>query len=90
MKNQAVGVYVLIRKEIGETRKRRSGLEDTASNTEDRWIKAEILSVGQVGEAEFGLKAGQTVLYDKHAGQPLTIEGEKLHMITARDVALIL
>lgn len=90
MKNQAIGIYVLIRKAVGEVRKRRSGLEDTASTTEDRWIKAEIISVGQVGESEFGLKAGQTVLYDKHAGQPLTVDGEKLHIIRASDISLIL
>lgn len=90
MQNQAVGQYVLIKKALGEERKRRSGLVDTASNTEDRWVKADVISVGQIGEAEFGLKAGQTVLYDKHAGQPLTIKGEKFHMIRATDVAIIL
>jgi co-chaperonin GroES (HSP10) len=63
---------------------------DTASTTEDRWIKADIISTGSVGKSDFGLEDGQTVLYDKHAGQPLTIEGEKYHMIKATDVALVL
>lgn len=87
---RAIGNYVLIKKVQGEERKRRSGLTDTASTTEDRWIKAEIVSVGHVGQNEFGLKEGQVVLYDKHAGQPLTVEGDKFHMITSTDVSLIL
>ena len=90
MGKRAIGAYVLIRKTLGETRQRKSGLIDTASNTEDRWVKAEIISVGDVAKSEFGLGSGQVILYDKHAGQPVTVNGEKLHIIMANSVALVL
>lgn len=87
---QAVGRFVLIEKDKATTQKRRSGLE-TPTGTEDRFIKGKILSVSEnIGEKEFGLKEGQEILFDKHAGQPLKIDGNPYHMITCNDVAIIL
>ena len=90
MIKQAVGIYVLIKTKAGQTRTRKSGLHVPAA-LEDRFLIGEIVSASEgVGKKEFGLEAGQTVLYDKHSGQKITIEGEDYLMITCRDVGLII
>lgn len=90
MRKQAVGAFVLIKPKVGETRMRRSGIEVPAA-MQDRFLTGEIISASeQIGKEEFGLESGQQILFDKHAGQKLTIEGEDYLMITCRDVAMIL
>lgn len=87
---RAVGRFVLIEKDKATTQKRRSGIE-TPTGSEDRFIKGKVLSSSKnVGEKEFGIKEGQEILFDKHAGQPLKIDGKSYHMITCNDVAIIL
>jgi co-chaperonin GroES (HSP10) len=86
----AVGLFVLIQPRIGQTRTRKSGLEVPAA-LEDRFLLGQIISASEKeGKGEFGLEAGQEVLYDKHAGQKLTVAGEDYLLITCRDVALII
>jgi len=90
MKKQAVGAFVLIKPKIGETRMRKSGLEVPAA-MQDRFLIGDVISASEkIGKEEFGLEAGQVVLYDKHSGQKLNIEGEDYLMVTCRDVAMII
>jgi co-chaperonin GroES (HSP10) len=89
MTKQAVGLYVLIKHKAGQTRMRKSGLE-IPTEMEDRFVLGEIISAStSIGKEEFGLEAGQQVLYDKHAGRQVRVEGEDYLMVTCRDVALI-
>jgi len=73
-----------------QTQKRKSGLE-IPSEMEDRFVLGDIISASEsIGKQEFGLEAGQTVLYDKNAGQTLRIDGEDFKMVTCRDIAMIM
>jgi co-chaperonin GroES (HSP10) len=90
MTRQAVGIYVLIKSKAGETRMRKSGLEIPA-DMEDRFVTGIVVSASEsIGKKEFGLEADQEVLFDKHAGRQLRLEGEDYLMVTCRDIALIL
>jgi len=88
---QAVGGYVIIQHELGQTRKRSSGLE-VPSELADRFLRGKIYAASEeVGKKEFGLEAGQTVLYDKHAGHEIKgVDGVEYKIITCRDIAVIL
>ena len=88
---QAVGGYVLIQHLVGQTRKRSSGLE-VPTELADRFLRGTIMSASEeVGKKEFGLEAGQDVLYDKHAGHEIKgADGQEYKVITVRDVAVIL
>lgn len=89
MVKQAVGIYVLIKHKTGQTRMRKSGLE-IPTEMEDRFVLGEIVSASEsIGKEEFGLEAGQEILYDKHAGRSVRIEGEDYLMVTCRDIAMI-
>lgn len=76
---------------MGQTRKRSSGLE-IPTELSDRFLRGTITSVSEeIGAKEFGLKEGQEVLYDKHAGHEIKgVDGEDYKIITCRDVAVIL
>lgn len=90
MKNQAVGVYVLMEYKLGQTTMRKSGLE-IPSEMEDRFVLGTIVSASDsIGKEEFGLEAGQEVLFDKHAGQKKRIEGKDYLIVTCRDIAMII
>lgn len=88
---KAVGIYVIVETVKNQTRKRKSGLE-VPVELSDRFILGKIHSVSEeIGEKEFGLEAGQEILYDKHAGHELkNIEGQDFKLISCRDVAVIL
>ena len=74
----------------GEERVRKSGLV-VPTKLSDRFIGGVIKSASNVGKDEFGLEAGQHVLYDKHAGHDVKdIDGESYRVITCRDVAVVL
>jgi co-chaperonin GroES (HSP10) len=87
---KAVSVYLIIKKEKGQVRTSKSGL-DIPAEMNDRFIKASIISASELGKEEFGLEAGQEVLYDKHAGHEFKgVDGESYRIITCRDVAVVL
>lgn len=88
---RAVGIYVLIKQTKGETRQRKSGLQ-VPTQLSDRFVGGVIHSVSQeIGKDEFGLKEGQKILFDKHAGHDIKgTDGETYKVITCRDVAVVL
>jgi co-chaperonin GroES (HSP10) len=88
---QAVGGYVLIQHLVGQTRKRSSGLE-VPTELADRFLRGTVVSASEeIGKKEFGLQAGQDVLYDKMAGHEIKgIDGQEYKVITVRDIAVIL
>ena len=55
-------------------------------DTDNRYIKAEIISTGNLVE---GLKDGDIVFYDKHAGHGISWKDELYRVIQSRDVVLI-
>ena len=87
---KAVGVYVVIKQNKGEIRKRKSGLQ-VPTKLSDRFIGGVIYSASEIGKDEFGLSEGQQVLYDKHAGHDIKgVDGEDYKVITCRDIAVVL
>ena len=83
---KAVNDYIIVDKEkIGP--KKIGGLiitEDLDEN--NRYIKATIISTGNLID---GLKDGDVVYYDKHAGHGITWEDTMYQVIRGRDVVLV-
>jgi len=83
---KAVNDYIVVDKEkIGP--KKIGGLILTEDLDEDnRYIKATIISTGNLIE---GLKDGDVVHYDKHAGHGITWRDTMYQVIRGRDVVLV-
>ncbi len=83
---KAVNDYIVVDKEkVGP--KKVGGLILTEDLDQDnRYIKATIISVGDLVK---GLKDGDVVYYDKHAGHGITWKEEMYQVIRARDVVLV-
>ena len=83
---KAVNDYIVVDKEkVGP--KKIGGLiitEDLDEN--NRYIKATIISTGNLID---GLKDGDVVYYDKHAGHGITWEDTMYQVIRGRDVVLV-
>jgi len=83
---KAINNYVVVDK-IKEEPKMVAGLimtDDT--DVDNRYIKAKIISAGNLVE---GLKDGDTIYYDKHAGHAITWKNDLYQVIQARDVVLV-
>lgn len=85
---QALSHYIVIRK-IKEEPKRVAGLIVTEEkNTELRYLKAEIVSVGDLVQHE-KIVPGAIVLYDRHAGNGIQWDDEFLHVVRLPDIASV-
>lgn len=83
---KAVNYYLIVDK-IKEAPKKVGGLELTEKQNKDvRYLKGKVVSAG--GEVK-GIKDGDVVRYDKHAGHGIEY-GEKLYyVIKAGDIVLV-
>ena len=83
---EAINDYVIV-DIIKEEPKKVSGLILTDETDEsNRYKKANIISVGNLVE---GVKEGDSIFYDKHAGHGITWADTMYHVIRARDVVLV-
>ena len=83
---QAINDYVIVDK-IKEEPKKVSGLILTDNTDEDnRYKKANIISVGNLVE---GIKNGDVIFYDKHAGHDIGYNDELYRVIRMRDIVLV-
>ena len=83
---KAVNHYIIVEK-IKQGPKKVGGLILTEEVDEDnRYIKAKIISVGNLVE---GIKEKDVVYYDKHAGHGIQHENILYYVIQSRDVVLI-
>tara|TARA_R100000655_G_scaffold15929_1_gene35106 strand:+ start:535 stop:792 length:258 start_codon:yes stop_codon:yes gene_type:complete len=83
---KAINYYIVI-ENIKEGPKKISGLimtDDT--DVDNRYSKAKIISTGNLVE---GLKDGDIVYYDKHAGHAISWKDKLYHVIQNRDVVLV-
>ena len=83
---RAINHYI-IAKNIKTEPKKVAGLimtDDT--DVDNRYIKAEIISTGNLVE---GINEKDIVYYDKHAGHGITWADTMYHVIRARDVVLV-
>ena len=83
---QAINDYVIV-DIIKEEPKKVSGLILTDKTDEDnRYKKANIISVGNLVE---GVKEGNSIFYDKHAGHDIGYNDKLYKVIRMRDIVLV-
>ncbi len=85
---KAVNDFVVIKK-VKEEQVKVAGLELTEKlDTDNRYIKGKIISVGNLGEGI--VKENDSIYYDKHAGHGIEYKGDKYHVIRFQDVVVVL
>ena len=83
---KAINYFIVIRK-IKEAPKKVGGLELTEDQNKDvRYLKAEVVSAGDKIE---GIKAGDVIRYDKHAGHGIEWNDELYHVISLGDIVIV-
>ena len=83
---KAVNHYLIIKRTKDEPTK-VGGLILTEETDEDnRYLKAKVISIGDNVE---GIKEGDTIHYDKHAGHGIQHKDTFYHVIKQMDVVLI-
>ncbi len=85
---KAIGRNLIIEKIKEGTTKTKGGLLLAENQREDiRYTEADILSVGEQVE---GLKKGDKIFFDRHAGHKIEIDKKTYHVIKAQDVVVVL
>ena len=83
---KAINYYIIIDK-IKEAPKKVAGLELTESqNKEERYLKARVISVGNLVE---GILPDQIVRYDKHAGHGIEFDDKLYYVIKLQDIVVV-
>ena len=83
---KAINNYIIVEK-VKEGPKKIGGLIMTEETDQDnRYLKAKIISTGNLVE---GLKDGNTIYYDKHAGHGISWKDKLYHVIRSGDVVLV-
>ena len=83
---RAINQYIIAEK-INKGPKKVGGLLLTEETDEDnRYLKAKIISTGNLVE---GLKDGDIIYYDKHAGHGISFKDTLYQVIKSRDVVLV-
>ena len=85
---KAIGYYLIIEKEKQGAQKTEGGLLIAENAREDiRYAKASVISAG----ADIvGIKAGDAIYYDRHAGHSIELGDKVYNVIKAQDVVVIL
>lgn len=85
---KAIGRNLIIQKIKEGTTKTKGGLLLAENQREDiRYTEADILSVGEQVE---GLKEGDKIFFDRHAGHKIEIDKKTYHVIKAQDIVVVL
>ena len=83
---KAINHYIVV-KNIKEGPRKVAGLIVTEElDSDNRYLKAKIISTGNLVE---GLKDGDTIYYDKHAGHGISWKDKLYHVIRSNDVVLV-
>ena len=83
---KAINHYMVVQN-IKEGPKKVAGLIMTdETDSDNRYLKAKIISTGNLVE---GLKDGDTIYYDKHAGHGISWKDKLYHVIRSQDVVLV-
>jgi chaperonin GroES len=85
---KAIGKCLVIEKIKEGTTTTKGGLMLAENQREDiRYIEAKVLSIG---EEVVGVKEGDMIFYDRHAGHKIDIDKETYHVIRLGDVVVVL
>ncbi len=83
---KAINQYIVVDKIKTEPKKVAGLIMTDDTDVDNRYIKAKIISRGNLVE---GLKDGDTIYYDKHAGHGITWRDVLYQVIRAGDVVLV-
>ena len=83
---QAVNYYIIVKKIKVEPKKVGGLILTEKTDTESRYKKAEILSIGNLVE---GVKQGDIVHYDRHAGHAISFNDVVYQVLKIGDVVLV-
>ena len=83
---QAVNYYKVVEKHKVEPKKVGGLLITDNVDTENRYIKANIVSTGTLVE---GLKEKDVIFFDRHAGHSIRWKEKLYHVIQMQDVVLV-
>ena len=85
---KAIGRNLIIEKVKEGATKTKAGLLLAEAHREDvRYIEANVLNVG---DEVVGVKKGDVIFYDRHAGHKIEIKKEVYHVIKLQDVVVVL
>ena len=83
---KAINHYIIVDKIKTEPKKVAGLIMTDDTDVDNRYLRASIISTGNLVE---GLKAGDTIYYDKHAGHAISWEDDLYQVIRAQDVVLV-
>ena len=83
---KAVNHYIIIDLIKNEPKKVGGLILTDEINEDNRYLKAKVVSIGNLVE---GLKDGDTIYYDKHAGHDISWKDTLYRVIQDRDVVLV-
>ena len=85
---KAVGKCLVIEKVKEGTTKTKGGLLLAENQREDiRYLQAKVLSIG---DEVVGVKEGDMIFYDRHAGHKIEIDKDIYHLIRLSDVVVVI
>ena len=85
---KAVGKCLVIQKTKEGTTTTKGGLMLAENQREDiRYVEAKVLSIGK---EVVGVKEGDMIFYDRHAGHKIDIDKEAYQVIRLGDVVVVL
>lgn len=85
---KAVGKCLVIEKIKEGTTKTKGGLLLAENQREDiRYLQAKVLSIG---DEVVGVKEGDMIFYDRHAGHKIEIDKDIYNLIRLSDVVVVL
>jgi chaperonin GroES len=85
---KAIGLNLVIQKVKEGTTATKGGLLLAESHREDiRYIEAKVI---QVGNQVVGIKEGDNIFYDRHAGHKIEVDKETYQVIKLGDVVIVL
>tara|TARA_R110000744_G_scaffold313494_1_gene420662 strand:+ start:141 stop:398 length:258 start_codon:yes stop_codon:yes gene_type:complete len=83
---KAINHYVVVDKTKTEQKKVAGLIMTEDLDQDNRYIKAKVVSAGNLVE---GVKDGDSIHYDKHAGHGIQFEDKLYFVIKASDIVLV-
>ena len=83
---KAINRYIIVDKIKVQPKKVAGLIMTDDTDVDNRDLKAKIISCGNLVE---GLKDGDTIYYDKHAGHDISFNDKLYRVIQDRDVVLV-
>ena len=83
---KAINIYIVVDKIKTESKKVAGLIMTDDTDSDNRYLRAKIISTGNLVE---GLKDGDTIFYDKHAGHDISWKDSLYRVIRDGDVVLV-